>query len=80
MKVHRKRIAQLDEQMQRDNTRMAAILELLADPDFYTQEDSNSDIISEYATLKARLDKAEEEWLRLNEEVEAELARQQEQS
>ncbi|MBQ9021876.1 MAG: ABC-F family ATP-binding cassette domain-containing protein [Eggerthellaceae bacterium] len=80
LKVHRKRIAQLDEQMQRDNTRMAAILELLADPDFYTQEDSNSDIISEYATLKARLDKAEEEWLRLNEEVEAELARQQEQS
>ena len=36
-----------------------------------------SDIIAEHAKLKARIAHAEEEWLLLNEELEAEMARQQ---
>ena len=76
LKEHRKRIADLDKQLERDNARMAEVLELLADPDFYTREDSTSDVIAEHAKLKQRIAAAEEEWLLLNEELEEEMARQ----
>ena len=76
LKNHRKRIAELEAQLERDNARMAEVLELLADPDFYTREDSTSDVIAEHAKLKARIERAEEEWLVLNDEVEQEKARQ----
>ena len=78
LKNHRARIAELDKQMERDNKRMAELLELMADPNFYMREDESSDAISEHAQLKKRLSDAEQEWLNLNEELEAELARQQE--
>ena len=76
LKHHRKRIAELDAQMERDNARMAELLELMADPGFYINEDASSDAISEHAQLKQRRAAAEEEWLALNEELEAEMARQ----
>ncbi len=79
LKNHRKRIAELDEQMERDNARMDEILALLADPDFYTREADTSDVINEHGKLKGRIAAAEEEWFLLNEELEAELARQKEQ-
>ena len=80
LKNHRKRIAELDKQLERDNARMEEVLALLADPDFYTREDSTSDVIAEHAELKQRIAHAEEEWLLLNEELEAEMARQAAQS
>ncbi len=76
LKNHRKRIAQLEEQMERDNERMSQLLELMADPDFYINEDASSDAIAEHATIKKRLAAAEEEWLSLTEELEAEMAKQ----
>ena len=76
LKNHKKRIAQLEQQMERDQARMDEVLELLADPGFYTREEGTSDVIAEHGELKQRLARAEEEWLALNEELEAELARQ----
>lgn len=76
LKNHRKRIAELDKQLERDNARMEEVLALLADPDFYTSEDSTSDVVAEHAKLKQRIERAEEEWLLLNEELEEEMARQ----
>ncbi len=76
LKDHRKRIAALDAQMERDNARMAELLELMADPDFYINEDASSDAVAEHSRLKQRLAKAEEEWFTLTEELEAEMARQ----
>ena len=78
LKNHRKRIAELDAQMERDNARMEELLSLMADPGFYVNEDASSDAIAEHADLKRRLAAAEEEWLSLTEELEAEMARQQE--
>ncbi len=78
LKYHRKRIAELDAQLERDNARVDEILELMADPHFYTEEDASSDIISEYNVLKRRIKEAEEEWFELNEEVEEEMTRQAE--
>lgn len=80
LKDHRRRIAQLEAQMETDENRMDEILSLLADPSFYTNESESSDIIAEHAKLKARMEAGEGEWLRLNEELEAELARQQEEA
>lgn len=77
LKNHRKRIEELDKQLERDNARMQEVLALLADPDFYTREENTSDIIAEHAKLKQRIEKAEEEWFLLNEELEEEMARQQ---
>ncbi len=76
LKNHRKRIAELDAQMERDNARMEEILALLADPDFYLNEDASSDVIAEHAKLKKRIAESEEEWFALTEELEAEMARQ----
>ena len=77
LKNHRKRIEELDKQLERDNARMQEVLALLADPDFYTREENTSDVIAEHAKLKQRIEKTEEEWLLLNEELEEEMARQQ---
>ena len=79
LKNHRKRIAELDKQMERDNARMAELLELMADPAFYINEDASSDAVAEHAKLKQRLTAAEEEWFLLTEELEEEMARQAEQ-
>ena len=77
LKHHRKRIAELDAQMECDNARMAELLELMADPDFYINEAASSDAVAEHAALKKRLAAAEEEWSVLTEELEQEMARQQ---
>ena len=80
LKNHRKRIAQLDEQMERDNARMEELLAMMADPDFYINEDASSDAIAEHAQLKKRIAAAEEEWFVLNEELEAEMEKQKAQA
>ena len=49
---------------------------MMADSDFYVNEDASSDAIAEHAKLKQRLAAAEEEWFTLTEELEAEMARQ----
>lgn len=77
LKGHKKRIAELDVQIDKDQKRLQEIMTLLADPAFYTSEDAGSDVIAEHARLKSRLKAAEDEWLVLNEELEEELARQQ---
>ena len=78
LKNHRKRIAELDRQMERDGARMDELLALMADPSFYVNEDASSDAVAEHAKLKQRLSAAEEEWFTLTEELEEEMARQQE--
>ena len=80
LKNHRKRIAELDKQMERDNARMEELLSLMADPDFYINEDASSDAIAEHAKLKKRIAEAEEEWFTLNEELEAEMEKQKAQA
>ena len=80
LKNHRKRIAELDRQLERDNARMKELLELMADPDFYINEAESSDAIAEHGKLKARIAAAEEEWFLLSEELEEEMRKQQEQA
>lgn len=80
LKNHRKRISQLDEQMEADSARMTELMALMADPAFYANEDASSDAIAEHSKLKQRLVASEAEWLVLNEELEEELQRQQDEA
>ena len=76
LKHHRRRIAELDEQMAADDARLSKLLALMADPDFYINEDESSDAIAEHAAIKKRMAANEEEWLMLTAELEEEMARQ----
>ncbi len=78
LKNQRKRLGVLEAQLDRDNARMEELLALMADPDFYINEDASTDAIAEHAALKKRIAQAEEEWFSLTEEIEEEMARQQE--
>ena len=78
LKNQRKRVAVLEKQLDEDNARMDELLALMADPDFYINESASTDAISEHAALKKRIAAAEEEWFMLTEEIEEEMARQQE--
>ena len=73
LKNQRKRVKELDEIIERETARMEEIMTLLADPDFYTNEDSSSDVIAEHAKLKQSLSAHEEEWIVLSEEIEEEM-------
>lgn len=68
----RHKIEVLDTMMEHDTTRLEEILTLMSDPDFYMKEDIATDIIKEHGILTTRLKESEEEWLRLNEELERE--------
>lgn len=70
----KKRIQELEEQLEREQKRMDEILALMADPDFYIKEDAASDIIKEHAILKARIEEHEASWLELSDEMERILA------
>lgn len=72
LKEQRKRIKELDTLIERETARMEEILALLADPNFYTNEDASSDVIAEHAQLKQTLAAHEEEWILLSEEIEEE--------
>ena len=78
LKHKRTRVAELETQMEADDARIAQLLEMMADPDFYINEAESSDAIAEYGMLKKRLEAAETEWLALTEEIdrEMELARE----
>ncbi len=67
---HRKRIEELERQLDRDQQRMDEVLAKLADPDFYINEKASSDAVAEHARLKRQIEAAEEEWLALTEEAE----------
>ena len=54
---------------------MDEILALMSDPDFYIRESDATDVISEHAKLKARIEASEEEWFSLNEKLELEASR-----
>lgn len=78
LKKQRNRIKELDELIEKETARMEEVLKLLADPEFYTNEESSSDVIAEHASLKKSLTAHEEEWIMLQEEMEEEMRRQQE--
>ncbi len=64
------RLATVDAELQQAQTRHAELLDLMADPAFYSDRRTFSAAMEEYAALKSALPELEEEWLRLTQEIE----------
>ena len=73
LKKERARIAQLEEQMERDDKRNKELLELMADESLYADKEKFSEALEEYNELKVRMPANEAEWLELSAKVEDEM-------
>lgn len=78
LKKHRKRLDELDTQIEKDTARMKDLLDAMADPSFYDDEKRSTEAVASHAQIKQRLLAAEEEWMVLSEEVEQEMKQQKE--
>lgn len=75
LKTQRKRVAELDEIIAREQARIDELTALMADPAFYEDADRSSSAIAEHACLKKSLSSHEEEWMTLSEEIEQEMSK-----
>ena len=73
LKTQRKRVAELDKLIEKGQTRLDELMEQMADPSFYDDEQRSSAAIAEHAALKKSLGAHEEEWIALSEEIEAKM-------
>lgn len=73
LKTQRKRVAELDKLIEKEQTRLDELMEQMADPAFYDDEQRSSEAIAEHAALKKSLSAHEEEWMMLSEEIEAKM-------
>jgi ATP-binding cassette subfamily F protein 3 len=77
LKTQRKRVAELDKVIAREQARIDELIELMADPIFYEDEARSGEAIAEHAALKKKLAAHEEEWMELSEEIEEEMRKQE---
>ncbi len=69
-KERKDRLSHVDAEMARAQARHDALVEQMAEPDFYADKDVFEAALAEYAGLKRRLPQLEEEWMALTEEIE----------
>jgi ATP-binding cassette subfamily F protein 3 len=72
----RKQIQKLDRKLELAQARIDELLALMADPDFYINEDASTDAIAEHGRLKRDIEEMEASWFELNEQLEEVLANQ----
>ena len=64
------RLGEVNQQLAESNDKMKELLEVLADPDFYTNRDDAQDVIMQHAELKQKIKNLEDEWFEINEKIE----------
>lgn len=80
LKNERKRLAEVEEQMERDEKRNEELLVLMADESLYADKQRFDECLAEYNELKVRIPKLEAEWLELSATIEAEMKRAEEEA
>lgn len=75
LKNERKRLAEVEEQMQHDEKRYQELLTLMADQNLYEDKEKFDQAMSEYNELKVRIPVLEQEWLELVATIDAEMKR-----
>lgn len=55
------RLGEVNQELAENNAKMKELLEVLADPDFYTSRDDAQDVIMEHAELKQKIKELEDE-------------------
>ena len=73
LKDERKRLAELEAQMEIDDERHEALVTLMADETLYADQERFEAAMTEYNELKARMTANEAEWLELSATIELEL-------
>ena len=73
LKDERKRVAELEKQMEVDDERHEALVTLMADENLYADQERFEAAMTEYNELKARMTANEAEWLELSATIELEL-------
>ena len=75
LKNERKRLAQVEEQMQHDEARYKELMEMMAEQSLYDDKEKFEQAMSEYNELKARIPALEQEWMELVATIETEMKR-----
>jgi ATP-binding cassette subfamily F protein 3 len=73
LKDERKRLAEVERQLDRDNTRYDELVVLMADEQLYQDKEAFDTTLSEYHELRRRIPRLEEEWFDLTQRIEQEL-------
>ncbi|MDR1713372.1 MAG: ABC-F family ATP-binding cassette domain-containing protein [Coriobacteriales bacterium] len=73
LKDDRKRLAEVETQLDTDNARHDELVTAMASAELYNDKEAFAQTLSEYNTLKARIPKLEAEWFELTQRIEAEL-------
>ena len=73
LKDERKRVAELEKQMEIDDARHEELVTLMADEALYADQERFEAAMTEYSELKARMTANEAEWLDLSATIELEL-------
>lgn len=67
----KKRLRSVEQQLEKAQERYAQLMDLMASESFYDDKDAFDQAMNEYSQLKPKLNKLEEEWLELSEELSA---------
>ncbi|MDR3052996.1 MAG: ABC-F family ATP-binding cassette domain-containing protein [Coriobacteriales bacterium] len=73
----RKRLKELEVELDRDTARHDELVKLMADEELYNNKEAFDKTLVEYQTLRKRIPRMEEEWFDLTTRIEAELATQE---
>lgn len=66
----RKRLKEIDGELEKKNARIDELMNIMSDPQFYMETDNPTSIIKEHAKLKKDVEALEAEWLEKTEELE----------
>ncbi|MDR1185053.1 MAG: hypothetical protein LBK67_09695, partial [Coriobacteriales bacterium] len=73
LKDDRKRLVELERQLDTDNTRYDELVKLMADEKLYQDKEAFDATLTEYHTLRKRIPRLEEEWFEITQRIEQEI-------
>jgi ATP-binding cassette subfamily F protein 3 len=73
LKDDRKRLVELERQLDADNARYDKLVELMADEKLYQDKEAFDTTLTEYHALRKRIPRLEEEWFEITQRIEQEM-------
>ncbi|MDR1083047.1 MAG: ABC transporter ATP-binding protein, partial [Coriobacteriales bacterium] len=76
LKDDRKRLGELEQQLDADTTRYDELVKLMADEKLYQDKEAFDKTLAEYHELRKRLPRLEEEWFEITQRLDQEIQAQ----
>jgi ATP-binding cassette subfamily F protein 3 len=73
LKDDRKRLKELEQQLDADSARYDELVELMADEKLYQDKEAFDKTLTEYHALRKRIPRLEEEWFEISQRIEQEM-------